>query len=172
MKKFDCESSCKKTSQMRCSSFCTKEASIFNQSIKFGCEREVLTGEISQSEKNFLDCQFWDLGIKEQCSVCELQCPQNKNEDVNRVEKQKDNIKNILDSFGPMLAFSGKSMDEISDIKSKLSNGQVNVSNINEIVQITSYAKSILDGVVSGKQVDLAEFNKIKEFMNKKYGSR
>jgi hypothetical protein len=39
------------------------------------------------------------------------------------------------------------------------------------VLNITNYAKSILDGLVSGKQVDLAEFNKIKDHISKKYGN-
>jgi len=171
MKKFNCEISCKKTSQMKCSSHCTKEAVIIGQDIRFGCEKDPITGNITDDELNFLNCKFWDLGIKEQCSVCDLGCKQNKNENYKKVEKQKDNLKDILGAFGPMLNFSGKTQEEIADLKSKLNSGQFNQTNLSEIVNITSYAKSVLDGVVSGRQVDLAEFNKIKEFITNKYGN-
>jgi hypothetical protein len=171
MKKFNCETSCKKTSQMKCSSFCTKEATIFEKTIKFGCERSALAGEIEQGLENFLNCNFWDLGIKEQCVSCELICPENKNKKIKDIELQRQNLQGLISSLGPMIALSGKSKDDLDKITNNISSSTLNNSNINEVLNITNYAKSILDGLVSGKQVDLAEFNKIKDHISKKYGN-
>ncbi len=171
MKKFNCESSCKKTSQMKCSSFCTKEGTISEKTIKFGCERSVMAGEIDQSQDNFLNCNFWDLGIKEQCSVCELVCPENKNKKIKDIQIQKQNLQNLISSLGPMVALSGKSKEDLDKIANNINSSSLNNSNINEVLNITNYAKTILDGLVTGKQIDLAEFNKIKKHISEKYGN-
>jgi hypothetical protein len=172
MKKINCEESCQKTKQMRCSSFCTKEAMIGDGKIIFGCDRSSLVGEISQEEENYLNCKFWSMGIEEQCSVCLLSCKNNKNEDFKKTAQKMGDIKNILDSFSPLLSMVGKSNQEISDIKEKMSKGEVDMSGIGEVVNLAGYAKATLEMIMSGKQIDLAEFGKMKDFVSKKYGNK
>jgi hypothetical protein len=98
-------------------------------------------------------------------------CPENKNKKIKDIELQRQNLQGLISSLGPMIALSGKSKDDLDKITNNISSSTLNNSNINEVLNITNYAKSILDGLVSGKQVDLAEFNKIKDHISKKYGN-
>jgi len=172
MKKINCQESCQKTKQMKCSSFCTKEATISDGNITFGCDRSSIRGEISEEEENYLNCKFWSMGIEEQCNVCLLSCKNNKNEEFKNTAKKMSDIKNILDSFSPLLSMVGKSSQEISDLKEKISKGEIDTSGVGEVVNLANYAKSTLEVIMSGKQVDLAEFGKMKDFVSKKYGNK
>jgi len=167
MSKFDCSKNCKKTAQMRESKYCTKEATISDGKISFGCELGIKTA--SSKEQNFNNCLFWDAGIETQCVSCNLLCHKNKNDNIKNIKSQKDIIKSMLDAFGPMAAMNGQSIKNINDVSGKLNDDDFNPNNLAEVVQITNYAKTLLEAVVSGKKVDLAEFNSVKDHIIKKY---
>jgi hypothetical protein len=46
------------------------------------------------------------------------------------------------------------------------------MSGIGEVVNLAGYAKATLEMIMSGKQIDLAEFGKMKDFVSKKYGNK
>jgi len=167
MSKFDCSKNCKKTAQMRVSKYCTGEATISDGKILFGCDEKISCS--SAKEINFNNCLFWDAGIDTQCISCNLVCDKNKNENIKNIKSQKDIIKSMLDVFGPMAAMNGQSTKNINDMSGKLNDDNFNPNNLAEVVQITNYAKTLLEAVVSGKKVDLAEFNSVKDHVIKKY---
>ena len=167
MSKFNCEQNCKKTKQLKESSLCTKEAEIVDGKIFFGCEKSLQ--KLKESDNNFYNCMFWDIDLKSQCNACNLVCDNNKNKDLEKLEKQKESIKNLLNAFGPMAAMSGQPAANINDINKQMNDKNFNPNDLSEVVQITNYARNLLDSVVSGRKVDLAEFQKVKNHIISKY---
>jgi hypothetical protein len=170
MSKFSCLNSCKKTQQLKNSQYCTGTYEIINGKIIFGCESNILP--LSNSEKNFLTCHFYDLGIKDQCKICLLSCGQNLNPDVKRMETAKHNVSEILNSLSPLAGIAGVNSSEFKKAFDAINSAEINTNTsteIDETIKLTNYARSVLTSIMSGKSVDIVEFKKIKEEIEKKY---
>jgi hypothetical protein len=165
-----CLNSCKKTGQLRNSEYCTKTYDIVDGKIIFGCDKNL--SALKASENNFLTCNFYDLDIKNQCSICPLSCKENSNPTVKKMESTRENISGMLNSLGPLAGMMGVNSDEIKKAFDALDSKEINTntsSEIEESVRLANYARDILTSVMSGKQVNIVEFRKIKEQIEKKY---
>jgi len=170
MSNFDCTNSCKKTKQIRESKHCTGTFQIIDGKVIYGCEGSVASEE--RREQNFLTCSFYDLGIKDNCKVCPLYCKENKNPDIIKAENAMKNVSNILSSLGPLAGFAGMDQSELKKAADRMKSAEINTNTsaeIEETIRLTNYAKDILTSVMSGRSVDIVEFKKIKEEMERKY---
>mgnify|MGYP003348614903 CR=1 FL=1 len=170
MQKLSCKNICKKPSQLRESKHCTGEFKILDGKAVFDCE--VSSSSCSKEEINFLSCSLWDMGIKESCLSCPLDCPENKNEVMLKAKNAKNNIQSILTSLGPMFESSGidpATIKKAQDVMNSTKNITNNSLELEEAINIANYAKEVLNKALSGKGMDLAEFKKIKEDVEKRY---
>ena len=170
MSKISCLNSCKKTSQLKNSQYCTGEYEVADGKIVFGCDKNIQVA--AGSEKNFLTCNFFDFGIKDQCNICPLSCKENLNPSIKKMESAKKNVSQILNSLGPMAGVMGVNPSEIKKAFDTLDSVEINTNTsaeIEESVKLANYARDILTSVMSGKQINLVEFKKVKEEIEKKY---
>lgn len=170
MSNFDCTKSCKKTKQIRDSRHCTGKYEIIGGKIVYGCDASMSSSD--QKETNFLTCSFYDLDILDNCNSCPLYCKENKNPNIIRTEEAMKNISNILSSLGPLASMAGVDQSELKKAADRIKSPEINTNTSAEIedtIKLTNYAKNILSSVMSGKTVDIVEFKKIKEEIEKKY---
>jgi hypothetical protein len=170
MQKFSCKEFCKKTSQLRNSEFCTSLCENVDGKLVFGCEQNLKS--LSVEVNNFLSCYFWDIGLKDNCSSCPLPCPENKNETVFRAKAAIKNVSNILESLGPIISMSGIDSSFVKKAYDSANSSNINTNNskeVDEAIKIANYARDIINKVMSGEKVDVIEFRKIKEDIEKKY---
>jgi hypothetical protein len=170
MSKLSCLNSCKKTNQLKNSQYCTGDYEVVGGKIIFGCEKNIQVR--SEDQKNFLTCNFFDLGIKDQCKICPLSCKENLNPTIKKMESTKKNVAQILNSLGPMAGIMGVNPSEIKKAFDTLDSAEINTNTsaeIEETVKLANYARDVLTSIMSGGQVNLVEFKKIKEEIEKKY---
>lgn len=170
MLRISCKEKCKKTSQIRESNYCTGLCTIDGSKIEFDCEK--LLDKTSIDEKNFLSCGIWDMGIRANCSVCPLQCKENKNPIVSKAKDAVKNVSNILNSIEPLMKDGGIDISSISKAQSSINLNNINTNNYKEIqeaINLTNYAKDIMTSLMSGKKVNISEIKIIKETLEKKY---
>jgi hypothetical protein len=170
MSKFSCKDNCKKTKQLRESDLCTGTFESIDGKIIFGCEKNIKV--INRREQNFLTCNFYDMDIKENCKVCPLSCKENVNPSVQKAESAMKNVSSILGSLGPMAQMTGMDSDAIKKAFDTINSQEINTntsSEIEETIKLTNYARDVLLSIMSGKSVNITEFKKIKEEIEKKY---
>ena len=170
MSSFDCTKSCKKTKQLKESQYCTGQYKIIDGKILYGCDELLKVKE--QKDINFFTCNFYDLDLVDNCKTCQLYCKDNKNPNTRKAEDAIKNISGILNSLGPLASFAGMDQSEIKKAADQLNSGQINTNTsteIEETIRLTNYAKNILNSVMSGSSVDIVEFRRIKEEIEKKY---
>ena len=170
MLKFSCKESCKKTSQLKESSLCTGLCENVGGKLVFDCEAPMKG--INTDSSNFLTCHFWDMGIKDNCSACPLGCPENKNPVVLKTKSAIKNVSNIMESLGPIIQMSGVDPATVKKAYDTMNSAEINTntsSEIEETIRLTNYARDILNTVMSGGTINIVEFKKIKEEIEKKY---
>jgi len=170
MSNLSCKNSCKKTKQLRESSFCTQTFENISGKIIFGCEKELQKSDLKS--QNFLTCHFYDMDIKENCKICPLSCKENSNPKVKKTEDAMKSVSSILGSLGPMAEMTGMDPGVIKKAFNAIDQSQINTntsSEIEEVVKLTNYARNVLSSVISGKSVDIIEIKRIKEEIEKKY---
>jgi hypothetical protein len=170
MSQLSCKQSCKKTAQLKESSHCTGCFSTDGGKILFDCDKSLKTA--SSSEHNFQTCSFWDMGIKENCSICPLDCKENKNPAVQNSKAAMRNMSAVLDSLSPLMQMSGIDASSIKKAYDVMNSQEINTNTSAEIdntIKLTNYARDVLNSAMSGKNIDLVEFRKIKEELEKKY---
>lgn len=170
MSKFSCKESCKKTAQLRQSEFCTGLCESVGGKLIFDCE--IPLKSLSAEANNFLTCHFWDMGIKDNCTICPLGCPENKNPIVQRTKSAIKNVSNIMESLGPLIQMGGVDPSSIKKAYDTMSSAEINTntsSEVEETIKLTNYARDILNTVMSGGTINIVEFKKIKEEIEKKY---
>lgn len=170
--KISCKESCKKTTQMRESKHCTGSCEVVAGQLVFGCDESIkISGTIDDS--NFYTCSFWDMNLKDTCAICPLSCKENKNPVVANAKTAVKNLSSILESISPLMQMSGinpeilKKAYNVMDSASTATN--TSSTGIEDTIQVVNYAKGVLDGVMSGKNIDIAEFRKVKELLEKRY---
>lgn len=170
MQKFSCKNSCKKTSQLKCSDFCTGEFSTNAGKAIFDCEQHIK--DASKELVNFLTCSLWDMGLKESCKTCPLDCPQNENPIVKKGLDAKKNISSVLSSLEPIMNMGGLNHESLKKAYDVMNSSQINTNNsseINDAINIANYAKEVLNKAMSGQGINLIEFKKVKEELERKY---
>jgi hypothetical protein len=170
MSSLSCKNNCKKTKQLRESSFCTGTFENIGGKIIFGCEKELEKTDLKN--QNFLTCNFYDMDIKENCKICPLYCKENLNPKVKKTEDAMKNVSSILGSLGPMAEMTGMDPNVLKKAFSTIDSSKINTntsSEIEEVVKITNYARDVLSSVMSGRSVDIVEIRRMKEEIEKKY---
>lgn len=166
----NCREACKKTRQMRESSHCSGSCRIDGSKLIFGCDESIAMA--SKAENNFATCSFWDMGITENCAICPLDCKENKNPAVGNVKTAMKSVATILESMGPLMQMSGIDPAALKKAYDVMNSPDVSANmskDIDNTIKITNYAKDILNSAMSGKNIDIAEFKKVKELLEKKY---
>jgi len=170
MSSFDCTKSCKKTRQTRDSDYCTGTYEIIDGKIVYGCD--AVMSSLNQRDNNFLTCNFYDLNILDNCNSCPLYCKENKNPNIKRAEDAMKNVSKMLSSLGPLASMAGVDQSELKKATEKMKSSEINTNTsieIEDTIKLTNYAKNILSSVMSGRSVDIVEFKRIKEEIERKY---
>lgn len=170
MKNLSCKDSCKKTRQLKESTHCDEAYEVIDGKILYGCEKSLSSS--TREDFNFHTCDFWDLKIKEACGTCLLSCGENKNPVIQKTKKSADIVTSMLTSLGPILSMSGIDPASIKKAHDVMNTDNINTNNSAEIestIKLTNYAKNTLNSIMAGKTIDIAEFKKIKEFIENKY---
>lgn len=170
MLKISCKENCKKTKQIRDSEYCTGFCTIDGLEIRYDCESKI--SKLDIDKKNFLSCGIWDMGIRDNCKICPLECSENKNPTIQKTKDTMKNVSNILNSLGPLMKDSGIDPSTIYKAQSTLNSNDINTNNYDEIqeaVKLTNYAKDVITSLMTGKEVNISEIKLIKERLEKKY---
>lgn len=155
----DCTANCKMTKLLRESKYCTGMAEVEAGEIVFGCKKELL--KASDSERNHLTCVFIDMNIKEQCFKCPLACPNNKNDEYAKIQKQNERVDSILktiNNFGITSAHANK-ISKLHKDKNTLSE---------DVLSALSLSNNLLNKSMRGKGYNISHFNYLMKNMIKK----
>lgn len=82
------------------------------------------------------------------------------------------NMSAVLDSLSPLMQMSGIDASSIKKAYDVMNSREINTNTSAEIdntIKLTNYARDVLNSAMSGKNIDLVEFRKIKEELEKKY---
>ena len=96
----DCTKNCKMTTEMRNSKFCNGEAKIVDGQVFYGCKENIKNEP--KAVKQLYSCDLWNMGLKESCFTCPLECINNKNENFAKSleeRKQLENIQSEIDNI-------------------------------------------------------------------------
>lgn len=165
-----CKETCKKMAQLKASEHCSGTCNVRSGRLEFGCEEPLSKATIA--EQNFLTCSFWDMGIKENCEVCPLDCKENKNPAVSNLKSALKNVASVLESITPLMQMSGMDTQQLKKAYDTMVSPDVSANmskDIGDTIKITNYAREILNSAMSGGSVNIAEFKKVKELLEKKY---
>ncbi len=147
----DCSKTCRMTSTVRDSDYCTSRAEIVNGKLLFGCQ-ELLKDE-PRSIQNLYECNYWAMDMKESCKTCPLDCVENKNKDIIQLKKQAEKIDRISKTLAPgmgMAGISGSDIQGISDIYSKEKADPI----VKQALDIADFTSFIFNSAMSGKIID------------------
>jgi hypothetical protein len=153
----DCTKSCKMTTEMRNSSFCNGKAKVVDGQIFYGCQENIRNEE--KAVKQFYSCDLWNMGLKESCFECPLECINNKNENFAKILEQKKQLDKIVDELRPNMLLYGVTSDQVENISSKYtkknSDGRPDPMGV-EAIKAANFANEALKMVLKGRRVDLA----------------
>jgi hypothetical protein len=146
--------------QLKCSSHCKETFKVVEQEVIFSCQETLITEE----DKNFFNCVFFDMGLLDQCQKCYLKCKNNTNPELKKQEKIKSDMNKIIKKL-PM--GYGVSYDSAESIVNKMKESNINEKQ-SDALQAASFSGTLLNKVMSGKHIDLSELKIIKQYMSKK----
>ena len=104
-KVIDCSKTCRMTSTLRDSEYCSKEAKVIDGKLSFGCQ-EALNKE-PMSIRYLYECNYWDMDMRDSCNTCPLECVENKNKDMKELKRQADKINRISQTLAPGMGMAG-----------------------------------------------------------------
>ena len=170
MSKLSCKEFCRKTKQLKDSKFCTGLCSNIDGKLVFDCEINLKSS--SSEANNFHTCYFWDIGMKDNCFHCPLECKENKNPTVLRAKSAMKNISDIMKSFEPIISMGGIDPSLFTKAKESMNASKINTNNsaeVDDAIKIANYARDIVNNALSGGNINIVEFKKIKEDIERKY---
>lgn len=112
------------------------------------------------------------MGIKDNCQVCPLGCPENKNPTVLRAKSAIKNVSSIMESLGPIIQMSGIDPATVKKAYDTMNSADINTNTsteVEETIRLTNYARDVMNTVMSGGTINIVEFKRIKEEIEKKY---
>ena len=170
-KEIDCSKTCRMTTQLRESKFCTKKAKVYEDKIVFGCTKNLknLPAEIT----NHYSCNYWNMEMYDACDSCGLSCMKNANIDLRQVQEQRERIKSLMGNAAPAMAGFGMTPGkaaEISKAFSQIENDKSGRVYSETAIQAAEFANHILENALNGKAVDLAYFEECTNHMIEKVG--
>ena len=155
----DCTKSCKMTTEMRESEFCNGKAKIVDGQIFYGCQENIREEE--KAVKQFYVCDLWNMGLKESCLTCPLECINNKNENFTKILEEKKQLEKLVDDLRPNMLLYGVTAGQVQKISStytkKQSDGRPNPAGT-EAIKAANFANEALKMISKGRRIDLAYF--------------
>lgn len=156
----DCSKTCRMSNTLKSSSYCNKTCRIEGNDLTFGCQENIK--DLPANVRQMYDCNYWDLELYEMCTICELDCVNNKNENLEKIKESKKKIEGILDSLTPGVPSFGMDAETIERIVDVYKNGTLEeVEAGAEAIQAAEVAQKILSSAMNGGHIDIAYF---KEF--------
>lgn len=151
---------CIATKQMKESQYCTEHVVLYDGQYIPECMIKLI--KLDQSDRNFLTCQTYNLGMYKVCDSCNLLCPNNTK------SKSSNNIKDLLNMIAPFIGITPDKLEEkFSEISKSLSSAEISPA-ISSLEKISDIVKKILSGNVSDnlkKEISL-EIEKMKKLMS------
>lgn len=160
VKTIDCTKSCKMTRQVRNSELCTGKARVVGSKIFYDCKESL--AEKAKDERQFFSCDLWDNGLEDSCFSCQLECSNNKNDEIAAVLAQKKELDDVIEKLRPNMVLYGVSAKQVSQISEKYTEKQSNGKRDPmgaEAIQAANFANSALKMILKGNRVDLAFFS-------------
>ena len=157
MKEISCKETCKMTSEMRNSKFCTGKSKIIDGKIFYGCKEAISKEPIEI--KQLMSCEVWDAGIKESCNTCALKCVNNKNPNMQRTKAEREKLERLIEELKPNMMLYTVTADEVEKISAKYteknSKGERSKAGADAIAA-AHVANEALKMAMKGQRVDLA----------------
>ena len=150
-KTIDCSKTCRMTSTLRDSEYCSKKAELVDDKLVFGCQT-ALSME-PKSIRYLYECDYWAMNMKDSCKTCPLECVENKNAGLSELKKQAEKINRISETLGPgmgMAGISGNDIQNISDIYSKEKADPI----VKQALDIADFTSFIFNSAMNGKMID------------------
>ena len=147
----DCSKTCRMTSTMRDSKYCSKEAELIDGKLFFGCQKSL--SQEPRSIQYLYECDYWAMDMKESCNTCPLECVENKNKELSQLKTQAEKINRISKTLGPgmgMAGISGSDIQNISDVYSKEKADPI----VKQALDIADFTSHIFNSAMSGKMID------------------
>jgi len=153
----DCTKSCKMTTAMRESDFCNGKAKIVEGRVFYGCQ-EAIKKE-GKSVRQFYSCDLWNMGLKEGCLTCSLECINNKSKNYEKALREKKQLEKIIDELRPNMVLYGVTPEQVQQISStytrKNSDGKRDQLGA-EAIKTAKFANEALKMALKGGRIDLA----------------
>jgi len=135
------------------------EIKIVDGQIFYGCKENIKNEE--KAVRQFYACDLWNMGLKESCFTCPLECVNNKSENFAKSLEEKKQLEKIIEELRPNMLICGVTADQVQKISStytkKQSSGKPDPMGT-EAIKAANFANEALKMVLSGKRVDLAYF--------------
>jgi hypothetical protein len=160
IKIIDCTASCKMSTEMKNSKYCTGKARIVDGRIFYGC-KESISGEPLEV-RQFFSCELWDAGLKESCLTCPLACVNNKNKNFAQTAEERERLEKLIKELRPNMVLCGVTADQVQSISSKYTkkNSEGKRDPLGrEAISAASFANDALKLILQGKRVDLAYYS-------------
>jgi hypothetical protein len=168
-KEIDCTKTCRMTTQLRESKFCTKTAKVYDSKIVFGCKEKLAAAPVEIV--NHYNCNYWNMEMYDVCDTCNLGCIKNDNINLKEVQAQRERLNKLMESAGPSMVGFGMSPSKAVDVSKKfkeLSGDKSGKIYSNTAIEAAEFANNILENVLNGKSVDIAYFQEYTNNMIKK----
>jgi hypothetical protein len=159
IKIIDCTKSCKMTSEMRASKFCNGKAKVIEGTVFYGCNENIKNEE--KAVKQFYSCDLWNMGLKESCLTCPLECVNNQNKDFAKILEEKKQLEKVIDDLRPNMLLCGVTASQVENISSKYTKKQSDGSRDklgSEAISAANFANEALKMILKGNRIDLAYF--------------
>jgi hypothetical protein len=176
MKKIDCTKTCKMTKELRESRYCKGFATVVDNKIFYSCKENIK--DEPKEVRQFLLCDLWNLGLKESCQTCLLDCTNNQNPQIQDALNEKKKLDDVIEKLRPNMILYGVSSEQVEQISKKYTqknaDGKRNQMGV-EAIEAANFANDTLKAALSGKMIDVAFFSlyarkksgKIKKLRNK-----
>jgi hypothetical protein len=116
-KEIDCTKTCRMTTQLRESKFCTKTAKVYDSKIVFGCKEKLAAAPVEIV--NHYNCNYWNMEMYDVCDTCNLGCIKNDNINLKEVQAQRERLNKLMESAGPSMVGFGMSPSKAVDVSKK-----------------------------------------------------
>ena len=149
---FDCTKKCKKTEEMRNSTFCKGTAEFIDGKIVYSCETASVSA--SEAERNLVNCDYWENKIYDKCNSCPLVCKNNKNENILAERRKIAEINALIESMKPSMIMSGLDGRAINNITKEYE--KADSKDVSDALDAAKLSNEAVKLIQSGKQIDIA----------------
>jgi hypothetical protein len=170
-KEIDCTKTCRMTTQLRESRFCTKTARVYDDKIVFGCVK--ILKNVPAEITNHYSCNYWNMEMYDACNTCSLSCMKNDNLNLKKIQEQRGRLKKLMENAAPAMAGFGMTSQKAVDISksfNQIENDKSGKVYSETAIKAAEFASHILNSALDGKAVDLAYFQECTNDMIEKIG--